>query len=233
MHPTIEKLLKVQDVDSQAIFLRESIRQRPRELDEDRRKVAAGRAALEAQVALIKKSKMEAAAKELDVKKCDSEIEKLRIALNQAKSNQEYTIYKEQIKKQEENRGNIEEQALLQLTDIDGQEAQRKQIQAQVDELDRILKKKEGEVSELVKSMQEQVARLEAQHAELIQGIDAEQLALYERVLQRHNNFALAKVEGQVCHGCYMSVTTQEITLLKRGQFLQCKSCSRILYLPS
>ena len=56
----------------------------------------------------------------------------------------------------------------------------------------------------------------------------AENLKIYERVLQRYNNFAIARVEGQVCHGCFMSVTSQEVNLLMQGQFLQCKSCSRL-----
>ncbi len=231
MHPVIEKLLKVQEVDSNVIFLKESMTLRPRELDDDRRKVATVKATLDEILQHLKRVKMDAAAREVDVKKCDQEIEKIRVALNQAKSNSEYTIYKEQIKKQEEARGQIEEEVINMLTDIDALEAKRKEKDAQLKEAEKVLAKKDAEVSELVKGMESQAQALEAQRGALVAGIDPEQLRLYERVLARHNNFAVARVDSQVCQGCFMSVTTQEITHLRGGQFIQCKCCSRILYL--
>lgn len=232
MHPSIEQLLKVQEIDSQAIFLRESSRLRPRELDEDRRKVAEGKVAIEAIAAQIKRIKMDASQREMDVKKSDGEIEKIKVALNQAKSNSEYTIYREQIKRQEEIRSKLEDEVIGMLTQIDERELKRKEQAEKLEIAEKTLKKKEAEVAELVKGMQEQLTAFEARRGGLLVGIDPENLKLYERVLQRHNNFALARVEGQVCHGCYMSVTSQEVNLLLQGQFLQCKSCSRILYLP-
>jgi len=232
MDDSIEKLLKVQAVDSQVIFLKQSAQMRPRELDGDRRKVVEARATLEVINDHMKRLKVGSAARELDVRKADTEIEKLKIALNQAKSNSEYTIYKEQIKKQEEARGKVEEEVLQMLTDLDTLEAKRKEAQAELDAGEKVLKKKEAELADLLKGIQEQIAGLESQRGALLEGIDPEKLGIYERVLARHNNFAIARVEGQVCHGCYMSVTTQEITHLKLGQFIQCKSCLRILYLP-
>lgn len=224
--------MKVQEVDSQAIFLRESLRLRPRELDDDRRKVAELNAALEAILAQIKRMKMDAAEREVDVKKCDGEIEKMKVALNQAKSNSEYTIYNEQIKKQEDVREKVEDEVLGMFGEMDVFEVKRKDIAARLDAAGTTLQRKEAEVNKLLEGISEQIAALEARRGGLLQGIDPENLKLYERVLARHNNFALARVDGQVCQGCYMSVTSQEIALLRLGNFLQCKCCSRIMYLP-
>ena len=127
MHPSIEQLLSVQEVDSQAIFLRESMRLRPRELDDDRKNVARASDAVEALVAKTKTVKMASDEREVDVKKCDAEIEKLNILLNQASSNNEYTILKEQIKRQEETRSEAEEDVLEKLTEIDRLEAEQRE----------------------------------------------------------------------------------------------------------
>ena len=89
VNPSIEQLLRVQEVDSEMIFIRESLRRRPLELDDDRRKVENVRKHLEGAIAQIKRSKMEADKGELEVKRLDGEIEKLNVALNQAKSNQD------------------------------------------------------------------------------------------------------------------------------------------------
>jgi hypothetical protein len=231
MNPSIEQLLRVQEVDSQIIFLKESLRQRPLELEDDRKKVQAARASLDAVLAEVKKVKVAADQREMDVKKCDAEIGKLTVALNQAKSNQEYTIYKEGIKRQEEIRDKAAEEVLEKLTVLDGMELRRKELAGVLEIAEKAFKKKEAEVQELSKALQGQIDELEGRRGGLIEGIDLEKLKIYERILQRHNNFAVARIEGQTCQGCYMSVTSQQINLLMQGQFLQCTACSRILCL--
>lgn len=231
MHPSIEKLVKVQEVDSQLIFLRESMRMRPRELEDDRRKVADAKSSLEAVEAQIKRAKVDSDQRELDVGKADSEIAKIQTAMNQSKSNQEYTIFKEQIKRHEEIRGKAEEDVIGKLQEIDALELRRKEWAARLAETEKTYRKKEAEVSELVQAMQKEYDSLQATRGGLLEGIDPESLKVYERVLERHNNFAIARVVGQICHGCYMAVTSQEVNLLLQGQFLQCKNCSRILCL--
>ena len=232
MNPLIEPLLRLQEVDSDILILKESLRLRPRELEDERRKVEEAQRALESLQAQVKRLRMESDRRELDVKKCDSEIEKLQVARNQTKSNQEYAIFQEQIKRQEELRDQGEEEVLQKLTEIDGLEANRKVLVEKLGQETAVLHKKETQVEAALKDMREQLAKFEAKRAELSGSIDKENLKTYERVFARHNNFAVACVEGQVCQGCFISVTTQEVNLLMQGQFIQCKSCSRILYLP-
>jgi uncharacterized protein len=231
MHPSVEQLLRVQEVDSEIIFLRESLRLRPRELDDDRKKVSDRQKAIEDLAAQVKRLKLDGDRREVDVKKADSEIVKLTVVMNQAKSNQEYTIFKEQIKRQEEMRSKAEEEVLGKLSDIDALESNRKVFVERLEQETRSLKKKEAELSVLVKSLQGQLGELEKKHEALVEGIDKEHLKIYERVLARHNNTAMARVDSQICHGCYISVTPQEVNLLLQSQFLQCRSCGRILFL--
>jgi len=231
LNPSLEQLLRVQEVDSQILFLRESVRLRPLEIEDDRRKVVETKKNLEGLLLEIKKGRMDADRREVDVKKSDSEIEKLNVLLNQAKSNQEYTIFKEQIKRQEELRGKAEEEVIEKLTQLDSLESSRKALASKLDMEEKSFRRKELEVQEILKGIKGQLQVLEEQRVGLLKDIDKDHLRTYERVLQRHNNFAIARVEGQVCHGCFMSVTTQEVNLLMQGQFLQCKCCSRLLYL--
>lgn len=233
MNPSIEKLLKLQEVDSESFLLEESRRVRPLELEDDRKKVAEARKALEDVAAEIKRLKIESDRGELDVRRADAEIEKYRIALNQTKSNQEYTILKEQIRRQEELRGAAEEEVLGKLTRIDVLEAERKTLAERLAADEENLRRRTAEVAEIVRGIERQLARLAEERKRLAADIDKDHLAIYERILARHRNFALAKVEGQICQGCYISVTTQDVNLLLQGQFVQCRSCSRLLYLES
>lgn len=231
IHPSLEKLLSVQVVDSQIIFLRESLRQRPRELEDDRRRVASARAAVDDVKAKIKATKLASDQRDLEVKRLEGEINKANIALNTAKTNQEYTIFKEQIARLTTQKSGVEDEVLERLTAIDDLEALQKERQGRLAEVETTLRKKEAELNELIKGMQTEVDRHLAKRAELIQGLDPEHLRLYDRVLERHNNFAISRVESSVCHGCYMAVTSQDQNLILQGQLVQCKSCSRLLYL--
>lgn len=232
MNPSIERLLTVQDVDSEMLFVRESLRLRPSELEEDRGRVRETGKAIEDIVHRVKQLRIESDRRELDVRKADAEIEKLNVVLNQARSNQEYTITKEQIKRHEELRGRAEEEVLEKLTLIDGLEEERKGLVQRLAVEEKALQKKSAEVEEIVRELQTQLGDLERRRADLVQGVDKDHLKMYDRVLARHNNFAIARVEDQICQGCFISITSQDVNLLMQGQFVQCRSCSRLLYLP-
>jgi predicted nucleic acid-binding Zn-ribbon protein len=232
MNPLIEQLLLVQEVDSELILLSESLRLRPRELDDDRKSVVETRRSIDGIAAQIKRLKMAGDRREVDVRKSDADIEKYKIALNQAKTNQEYTIFKEQIRREEELRGKAEEEVLQTLAEIDAAEAERKALTAKVAEEDKALKRREAEVEGVLAGIRKHLEGLKAKRADLVEGIPRENLQIYERVLARLNNFAIARVEDQICQGCFMMVTNQDVNLIMQGQFVQCKSCARLLFLP-
>jgi predicted nucleic acid-binding Zn-ribbon protein len=66
--------------------------------------------------------------------------------------------------------------------------------------------------------------------AEVVLGGDT--AAKYRRLVEAHGSEALAAVEGGVCTGCYVSLTSQQRVQLNSGQILFCSSCGRLMYLP-
>ena len=105
MHPSVEQLLKVQEVDSQSVFLNEAMRLRPQELADEQKKVAVAQAVADGISAEITQLRKEFDQRELEIKNCDAQIEKLTITLNIAKTNQEYSVLRDQIERQKESRG--------------------------------------------------------------------------------------------------------------------------------
>lgn len=233
MSSSIEQLLKIQDVDSEVFLLTESRRMRPQEIKDEKRKVVETRALIEALTAQIKELRLESDRREVDVKKADAEVEKYNVALNQAKSNEEYNVFKEQIRRQEQIRGQAEEEVLEKLTRIDELREEEKLLQQKLAREEEALAKKSAAVEEIIRGIDQQLATLKGQREKLLDGINKDHFWIYERVLARHKNFAIARVENQVCQGCFMSITAQELNLLMQQEFVQCRSCSRILYLDS
>ena len=52
----------------------------------------------------------------------------------------------------------------------------------------------------------------------------------YDRLVTSKEEGSIAAVEGQTCTACYTDVTAQMANDLRRGDFVLCKSCGRILY---
>lgn len=231
MHPSIERLLRVQDVDSQIIFLEEARRLRPQELNEDRQKVRQAEESVEAVDRQIKALRMDVDRRELDVRNFDQEIEKLTIALNQARSNDEYSVLRDQIERQKEKRGETEEAVLEVLTELDRLDERKSEEEKRLEEGRRSFNRKEAEMKELLEGLERQLADLRERRVGLTEGVDPEHLGLYERVLDRRRDFAIARVDGRICQGCYMRLTPQNVNLLMQGMFVQCSNCTRLLYL--
>jgi hypothetical protein len=232
MHPSIEKLLNVQRVDREIRFLEEARRLRPQELADEKRKVAAHSAALEAIQEAIKKTRLEANKGELEVKQKDAEIHKARVTLNTVKTNQEYAVIKEQIARHEEERGKIEDSVLQYLEEIDQLEERRKAAQKALSDQEKILARKESELAGVLAGIDAKVAAHRAQRAQLAQAVDRDHLELYERILGHLQDFAISAVKDLVCQGCFTAVTRQDITVLMLGQeLMQCRSCGRLLFL--
>lgn len=231
MHPSIEKLLRVQDVDSQILFLREAIRVRPQELEDERQKVLRANEAVQSLEGRIKKARMAADQRELDVKKFDEDVGKLKVALNTSKSNAEYSVIRDQIEKQSELRGVAEEDVLVSLSEIDALETELKEIVVQQQAIDKSFGRRKHEMDELIQGIELQVAELEKDRAEKVAGIDVEHLRMYQRVLDRHRNYALAQTEDGICRGCNMRVTPQNVNLLMLNEIVVCTQCARFLYL--
>jgi predicted nucleic acid-binding Zn-ribbon protein len=232
MNESLRTLLELQEVDSQIIFLRDAREKRPRELESDRRRLEEKKRLLEGLAQEIKRIKMESDRRELDLKHNEAEVEKLRIALNQAKSNQEYQILKEQIARLEEQDSKIEEEVLKRLGEVDGLERAKRSAEEELRAVEADFKLKVEELNRVLKGLEEQLGGLESRRQGAVKKVPTEHLSLYERVLKRQRDSALARVENQVCMGCFMGITPQTINLLMQDrELIQCRNCLRILYL--
>ena len=230
-HPSIEQLLRVQDVDSQIIFLEEAKRLRPQELGEDRQKVRQAEEEVEGVNRKIKTLRMDVDKRELDIKNFDAEIDKLTVALNQTRSNDEYSVVRDQIERQKEKRDEAEEDVLEILTELDRIQELKAEEEKRLEETQKAFGRKEAEMNELLAGLEQQLEEFRSRRAELVEGVDPEHLGLYERVLGLRGNFAIARVEGQICQGCHMRLTPQNVNLLMQAMFVQCSNCTRLLYL--
>lgn len=239
MHHSIEKLLDVQKLDRETRLLDEAKIRRPMELNDDKRKVASGKEVVGGVEDEITACRLNIDKGELNIKELEEAIQKSNIALNGAKTNTEYSIFQEQIAKNEESKGAKEEEVLELLTRLENLEGRKTDVERDLADMEKSYQRKETEVLGLVKELEEKVGGLKENRGQLAEEIITDHLDLYERINKKVDSDCIVAAEESAdeagvyfCQGCYMTVTKQELNQLALAQeLLTCRSCSRLLYL--
>ena len=180
----------------------------------------------------LKHFKVEIHHKEVSIKSAQDQIKKYEKQLKENISNKkEYDALMAEIAATKASIGKLEDEA-LELMSQSEDEA-----------------KKLPEVEAALRKAKEEHARFDQDHAESLQRFAQEKVKaeadlkeqeaqLPEDFRPQYNRFvaakgadALAAVANNLCTACYTEVTPQMGSELRRGNFLLCKNCGRILYL--
>jgi len=232
----LEHLLALQETEQEILRLRRLLESLPREKAEREAHFETARKALEAKVQAVKDAAVEVNRLELDLKAKEGEIEKLEVRLNTSKSNAEYTAIQNQIKSYKEQNALIEDR-ILELYD------QVEAVKAEAARAEEAFKAEEAVFREFLKSLEEEEARIQeeiqalgAKLVEIKKATEPEVLARYEslmRYFEKHGGVVVSPVVGGVCKACGSRILpNDEVKLLRAEEIVQCKACSRILYLP-
>lgn len=181
----------------------------------------------------IKHLKVEMHSKEVTLKTTHGQIAKHQKQLNEAGSKKEYEALQHEINDAKATARRLEEEIL------DGM-AQSEEQSARLPELEQAVKLAKAELTQFEAGMRERLAALQTQAddarrqlQELEANIPANHRAMYERIVTAKGHDALSTVQGQSCSACHTEITAQQHNELLQEQFVACKSCGRILYLPA
>jgi predicted nucleic acid-binding Zn-ribbon protein len=184
-------------------------------------------------------TKVQSSRLELELKSRDEEVNKLRAALNNSKSNKEYAAVLTQLNTTRADNTKIENQILDLMKAVETDEAEceniRKQIEEQKQQLEQTRKKSDGSAAE----HEAEIAKVQAEWNELAKTIPPEPLKVFRRVAETYDGEAVAQVDLQEgrhgtysCGGCFMGITAESVNLLMtRDEIIRCPNCTRILVL--
>ncbi|MCJ7826911.1 MAG: C4-type zinc ribbon domain-containing protein [Demequinaceae bacterium] len=77
-----------------------------------------------------------------------------------------------------------------------------------------------------------ELARLASERAPLVEGLDQEIRALYEKIRASHEGVGAAALRAGQCSGCYVTIdpaTLSSIATIPEDTILRCEECGRIL----
>ncbi|MFO0917743.1 MAG: hypothetical protein U0872_05435 [Planctomycetaceae bacterium] len=221
-----ELLLQLRDVQSQ-------LESGPRQIAARRQIQEKKQAELEAKRQKLKQLKMTADQKNLLLKANETKIADLRAKQNSVTSNREYDILRGQIDADQMAKSVLEDEILESLEAVDRGQVEVKQFEQEVDAAERDLKNFVAEIEQRIPGLKEQAEALQTQVIDAEKFLPGDIAGNYRRLVQVHGADALAAVENRSCSNCYLSLTQQMIVELNSGKLLFCKSCQRLLYLPS
>ena len=231
MRPDLEALLVLQDRDQKIKTLHAQQKSYPLEKKSLEGKLATARELLEHARQMVKTNEVERRKLELDVEGKRSSIGRFKTQQQATRKNEEYTAFNKEIEHVE--------------GEIRGLEDKELDLMEKAETLARGAASAEAEFARAQTTIQDQLARLEAQkkaadsrlgelqadHAKLAAGVPAETLDLYHRLFTKKGDAAVVALDGEICQGCHMKVPTQIAFQVRGNQDLtQCPQCGRILY---
>ena len=231
MNDHLEKLIKLQEIDSKILAINRIIAEFPL-------KIAAAELPLKESMASLGNAKQKF--ETLDKRKRDKEralddiddkIKKLKARTVDIKTNKEYQTLLKEIESIEKDRSATEEEILTIMIETDTVSKQSKSEESKFigdkEKVEAFKKKLEGEKSEVEKDL---IAVNEIR-SKIADAIDKEIHDEYTELLEVLSGLAVTEAKEEICLGCNMNIPPQLFVELKKNEeIMHCPQCRRILY---
>jgi uncharacterized protein len=179
-----------------------------------------------------KNMRIEADKKQLQLKTNEEKVKELRRKLNGVTTNREYQILLEQIAADEMANSVLADEILEAFEKIDAFQTNVAEAEAALAAAVKKAAEVRAEVAELEPSLKADIAKFEAELRESEATLPKEIRDLYNRIVCKKGEDALAIIENQYCGGCNQQIPLNTCNMVMLGQPVACKTCGRLLYLP-
>jgi predicted nucleic acid-binding Zn-ribbon protein len=225
-------LREIHRLQRHAHDLKTEIERIPRLLKGQEAKVARQEEAVREAQENLKQLKLASHDKESQLKSTLQLIDKHKQQREQVSSKKEYDALTHEIAADKTRCQELEDEILETLGQIEEQTAR-------VPDLEQTVKQAKAEAAQYEKSTRErqtvlvgQLEQVQQQIKEVDATLPSDVRPIYERLVGLRGEDAMAAVQNRTCMACYTEITAQAFNDLMLSQFILCKSCGRVLYLP-
>jgi predicted nucleic acid-binding Zn-ribbon protein len=239
LREAIEKVTRLQALDSQIRKLSEELTEKPKLVAAEKKAVEEARARLAEAERKVKDAHKNADRKELDVRTKEEAIKKLEGQLNGATSNKVYSELLLNIKSARMDIEKLEESILAMMDEAEALEADVEKVRVEVRKAEDEYKEAEKVLQAQAKEVEEKLGQKQGIRDLLAKEIDPEVLTVYDRVRGARKGVGITSVEvdaegNHFCKLCQIEITLQDISVALGGaKVVQCKSCNRILWVET
>lgn len=231
MLPDLELLVRLQELDNRVTELTREISALPKHITEIEKKLDSHTRKLEADRAALAANQTDRKKTEGEIQLQEQKISKLRGQMLEAKTNEQYRAFQNEIEFCEKEIRRFEDHILALMGEsepldknVKAAELALKQEKAQVD----------GEKQQaMARTAEDQKALdlLRQERAQIVSRLNPNISRQYERIRKARHGVAIAEAVDGRCSACHIAIRLQFLQDVKRGdQVMTCESCSRILY---
>lgn len=232
-HQNIQPLIDLQTIDLKIHLLEEEKALKPLALKEKEQEITRLMEKLKGVQDEQKKVKIEIEKSDLSLKEKEERIAKLNVQLNTTKTNKEYSVLLNEIGALKSDISVIEDKMLSLYSKVEEFQQQVKTVNKEVEDANQRFTAFEQETAKTILEIDKLLEGLYKNREEFASKIPADLMACYEKITAHMSNkVGLSQVIDEVCQGCFMNITPQEVNELMKGkEVIRCRSCTRILYL--
>ncbi|HAW49706.1 TPA: hypothetical protein DCX16_01970 [bacterium] len=232
MKEKIELLKALQERDTLIKEKEETIVEIPKIIQEEEEKIKDLNKEIEEKKAYFEELKKKLRHNERELSIYEDKIKGFKSRIYEIKTKKELDTLDSEVAKLEKQKGQLEEESLLLMDEIDNEERilNEKIKEKEIKEQDFIKKRDELELK--FKEAKISLDTALKEKTDIASHLEQNILNLYETIRKNKNNIVLARIEGNICGVCQMSLRPQAINEVKECQeIIRCESCLRILYI--
>jgi uncharacterized protein len=232
MSPDLDRLIKLQHIDSQIHDARQTIATHPERLAQADARLNDAKQHVDAARQRLKDSQHARSALEKDAAVFQGRLTKFKDQLAAVKTNREYTAMQHEIATAQADLGAAEEKVLERMMEADAIAADIKQAEAALAATQKAIDAEKKELSAELTATEAALAKATAARAELVKQLEPRLMALFEQVSKARKGVALcAATRDGLCSVCHVRLRPQVFQQVRQNDtIIQCDSCHRILY---
>ncbi len=219
-------------IHRQLTDLRGQIDRGPRQIKAGEGLIAKANADVNEAIEKQKKARVASDEKQLQLKSRESRIVDLKVKLNTAASNREFSTLKEQIAADEQANSVLSDEILEGLEHLDVLAAELAEKKSELAKQQSEHAVRVVDVTAKLQTLRGELARVESELAEREAEIPLAAKDDYFRLTGAKGEEALAPIDSESCGGCCQTLTTQVLSRLQMSELVRCPNCNAFLYLP-
>ncbi len=232
MSPDLQRLIKLQQLESTIADARATIVAHPRRLADADTRLNESKQAVDAAKTRLKDNQDARRNLEKDVAVYQGRLTKFKDQLSLVKTNKEYQAMQHEIATAQSDLGAVEEKVLERMIEADA-------ITADVKRADAALAVRQKEIDAEKKELTEELASVEASlkqstetRAELLKDLEPRLIGIFEQVARVRKGVAISMATRDgLCALCHVRLRPYVFQQVRANDsIIQCESCQRILY---
>ena len=233
MHPSLEHLIRLQQLETDAGERKRRLAELPARVTEADAAVSDARAARDGVAARVAENTASRRTADRELGVVQGRLTKYKDQLMEVKTNKEYTTMQHEIATAEEGVRTFEDQILTMMMEADELAASLKAADAAVAAAERKATGVRADVEADRGRLEAELAGLTTTRAAIEQQMSPEYVRLFNDGVATRRGVAVSAIRDGHCQACQVTVRPQQIMQARRGDdIVLCESCKRILYVP-